>query len=202
MIRSLLFLPLLFLSLVISGCCSFSDFAAFKDASFSDRTYSRLIVLASFEDLEWRSTLERGISNALTQRTKTSLSSIDIASPTRTWSSDQLDSVFIAAGADALLYITLLSTKTHTTYDPGKTETRIEQDNSGSGPAKSRITTTRTPGSTSTSTTRTYQLEVYNLREHTRVWIATFKAKPSSLGNCDEKLMEYISDKLIADGIL
>ena len=200
--KQLLFLPLLSLCLVASGCCSFSDFAAFKDASFHDKAYSRIVVLASFEDLGWRSTLEDGIINELTKRSKTSLRSIDIASPTRTWSSKQLDSVFVAAGADALLYITLLSTETKTKYNPSKTETKVVQDNSGSGPPKSRITTTTTPSSTSTSTTKVYQLEVFDLRNQTRMWIATFKTRLSAYGNCEEKLMQFISDKLIADGML
>lgn len=195
-------LSLLFLCFTVSGCCSFNNYAAFKDARFSSKPYSRLVVLASFEDLGWRSTLEFGITDELTKRSKNSLRSIQVASPTRTWDSKQLDSLFIANGADAVLVITLLSSETKTTYNPGKTETRIEQDNSGSGPPKSRITTTRTPGSTSSSTTTTYQLEVFDLKQQTRVWIATFKASPSAYSKCTEKLMEYISDKLVADRIL
>ncbi len=198
--KQILFLLLLSFCLVASGCCSFSDFAAFKDASFADKTYSRVVVLASFEDLGWRSTLEEGITNALTKRSKTCLQSIELASPTRTWSNNQLDSIFIANGADAVLLITLLSSETKTTYNPGRTEVVLEKDNGGSG--KSKLTTTKTPSSTNTSTTKTYQLEVFDLKQQTRVWIATFKSSPSAYGKCEEKLMEYISEKLVVDRIL
>lgn len=189
-------------SLVVSGCCNISNFAGFRDESFSGTPYTKAAVFVPFQDLDRRLTIEDGIVLELTKNSRKAKRGVDVAIPTRDWTNEQIDSLCLASGIDVLIAVTLLSSESKTSYTPGKTETHLEQDNSGSGVAKSRIVTTTTQGSTSTTTTNTYQIQVMDIAKRTRVWIGTFKATPSMLNKCSTKLAEFVSEKLIADGIL
>lgn len=125
------FLPFL---VILGGCGAAStEITSFVDPDFEGRTYERLFVQSSMQDLQNQAAAERAFVAELRRQGVAAEAAMDVLPPTREHSPEQIDRAWRDGGFDGLLVIELRAAghtdyfipQSYTTYYTGYSSTSI-----------------------------------------------------------------------------
>lgn len=195
-------------SVLTVGCAS-TNITAVKDPAFADRIYLKPAIYANTEDLQWRRSLEDTFVSELKKHGIESLTTIELAPPTREYRPDELAKILADNGVDALLLVEISQTGVENRYIPqtsSTTTTHGTVSTSGnSGAYQGQSHTTTTGGYEVSLPWAQMQTSLIDTATGQKAWIASSYTGGDEFTNFDNIRTSYCKEvlrQLIADGLL
>lgn len=167
------FLPSVFLSSILLLGCAHTKVTSFKDTERSaGKTYSKIVVLAPFSDLELRSTAERTFASKLRENGASAVLAIEVIPPTRKPTKEEIEAKLVQDGFDGLFLVNLTQAYNETTTTPGYATTIW---------GKSGAITTYSGPSTISSPRLKFNLQLMDVSSKQNVWVSSTFTRAGSL---------------------
>jgi len=104
-------------SIFLSSCVS-TQIGSFYDPDTNFSKYQKIVVYATIQNIEWRKALEKIITDELANKGKNAVPSINIISPLKTYSQEEIISIYENEQIDCIISVSLLSASIENQYIP------------------------------------------------------------------------------------
>lgn len=190
---------LLLITFLFIGCASVK-ISSFKNPDVDISKYKKIIVYGNTKDIEYRKTLEADITAAFKEKSIDAVSSIDIISPVKEYTQEEIKKIYIDNKIDSILTVAIIDVKTETVYVPPTNYTNYNTQ-IVNGVVVSTPYTTTTGGYSSSYSKITFEIILKDLKTGETAFKATANSEGSGLSNFDgismslarEIVLEYIS---------
>jgi len=115
-------LLLFFVPFFLIGCAS-TNISSFRNPDIDFSNYKKIMVYGNSRDIDFRKTLEADLVNAFTEKNITAVSSIDLISPIKEYSSEEIQNIFIENNIDGYLSVAVVSATEESAYVPQRSHT-------------------------------------------------------------------------------
>ena len=115
-------LLLFFVPFFLIGCAS-TNISSFRNPDIDFSNYKKIMVYGNSRDIDFRKTLEADLVNAFTEKNITTVSSIDLISPIKEYSSEEIQNIFIENNIDGYLSVAVVSATEESAYVPQRSYT-------------------------------------------------------------------------------
>lgn len=176
--------------LFTTGCFRTTNLSivSFKDPAFSNNIYKNVCINVNVADLHQRTIMERTFTAKFRESGINTISSIDMLTPTREWSTESTFEALERSNIDGFLVLEIEDVRRETVYVPGKTvvetkktsSTEKSKDTAKTGGKRERTETTvvtEEPPRTYENTLCTVSIKFYDVKTGKTSWIASIKAE-------------------------
>lgn len=196
--------PLILLALALFGGCASTKSTSVRDPAFQGRQFRRLVVVATFTDLEKKATAESEFVTDLQGQGVESMSGMQVMPPTRSYSNEEISALLARVGADGVLLVTLTEATTVSTYVPGSTTT------TGSGYVTGNTvnwnaTTQQNPGYFINKPRVRFEVRLIDAATGNTAWMSTSLTRGNAFAGWQTLMGSLASDtvgKMAADGVV
>ena len=115
-------LLLFFVPFFLIGCAS-TNISSFRNPDIDFSNYKKIMVYGNSRDIDFQKTLEADLVNAFTEKNITAVSSIDLISPIKEYSSEEIQNIFIENNIDGYLSVAVVSATEESAYVPQRSHT-------------------------------------------------------------------------------
>jgi hypothetical protein len=189
--------------LILLSNCAYTNMTSFRDPEFAGKNYHKLLVHAPFRDLELRAIMERAFENQFHGQNYI-VPSMGIIMPTRSYTDDDLDKVFMENKIDGVLHVELTDAYSTQSYIPPSSSTHGFV--SFSGNVAQYYQTTQQSGGYNISKPRAkFEIYLYDVSTKSIAWIATSLTSGNALadfGTLAGSLASETVSRLINDGLI
>lgn len=104
-------------------CCASTDISSFKnpDISFSD--YKKIMVYGNSRDINFQKTIEADLVTAFAENNIIAVSSIELISPVKEYTTDEIQKILIENEIDGYLSVAVVSASEESVYIPQSSHT-------------------------------------------------------------------------------
>jgi hypothetical protein len=111
------------LLLFIVTSCATTKISSFTNPDIKISDYKKILVFANVQDVELRKNLENNLIEQFKLQNKDVVSSIEIISPLKEYSSEELSKIYSENGIDCFLIVSIINTTNESVYIPQQTHT-------------------------------------------------------------------------------
>lgn len=197
-----LIIVLLSLILMVSGCVV--SLTSYKDPNYADKILTKILVVASIQDLQTRMMAEKTFVNSFTKKNIVCVSSMDIIPPTRQLDADQISTIIIEQGFDSVMILNLIDFYTTTTHIEGSTNTSGNASVYGNNIYHSE-NTYKNPGYDLEQLTFKVDIKIYDSSNGNVIWIANSTVQGNAydtLQTMIPALSSTVISKMKTDGLI
>lgn len=196
--KLLLVLSIIFL---LSGCAQ-TQLTSFTDPEFEGKTYSNVMILTYFTNIQLRNEVEKAFTNLFISNSCNCSASIDLIPPTREYNADNINKAVFDNHIDSILELNIIDANTNTehystgSYTSGTASTygNTTYYNAYSTPQSFNVTKTKI----------TYQIKMYDAATGKVAWVAsaTVNGTDASTKELAKSLAKQVMEKLQQDGLI
>lgn len=189
--------------LFMTGNCATTRITSFRDPEFTGKTYNKLLIFAPFKDIESRTKMENAFKSHFV-KPNLAVPSIELIMPTRFYTDDDLDKIFMENEIDGVLLLALTDSYSDKSYVPSTYKTQGYATFSGN--VANYYGTTQQYGGYYVSKPRAkYALYLYDVATKKIAWISSSYTRGNAyagFGTLANSLASETVGKLKEDGLL
>lgn len=111
-------------SLLLFVSCATTDISSFKNPEINFAEYKKILVFGNSRDIDFRKTLENDLVLAFAEKQINAVSSIELISPVKEYSSEELKQIFTNNKIDGYLSVAVVTVSEESIYVPQTTSTQ------------------------------------------------------------------------------
>ena len=108
--------------------CAVTKISSFKNPDIDFSSYKKILVCGNCRDIDFRKTLEADLVAAFTEKSILAVASIDIISPVKEYTPEELSNILARNNIDGFLSVEMLAAAEETTYVPQQTYTHYRSE--------------------------------------------------------------------------
>jgi len=204
-----LFVKFLIVSLLpfFFSCAASTNLTGFKNPDFKEKV-TKILVYSLAKDLSLRQNIEQEVTNAFTQQNKKAFPSINLFSPVKSYTKEEIMNTIEREKFDAVLVLSVTDTETSETYIPPSQSTKTDGKGTVIGDYlyyKSTTKTETTGGFYVKKPIVYFESTLFYIPNDILIWKANSKTKGNAFANERDlafSLGENILDDLISQKII
>ena len=118
----LLFIPFFLIS------CASTDISSFRNPDIDISNYKKIVVYGNSRDIDFHTTLETDLVNAFTEKNIFAVSSIELISPIKEYTAEEIHNIFIENSIDGYLSVAVVSATEESAYVPQRSHTNYRSE--------------------------------------------------------------------------